>query len=180
MPAVWLLGSSGYSAQLAGLLGFPFAFSTTSAPQIRCPHWLCTAGRSRRRPFWPSPSLDQRFGRVRAGWPTAQWLHGSSRLSMLRLRTGHPSTLPTPEEAAEYPYNDAERAVVAEATASHVVGDPAAVVASLRQLAERTGVDELMVTTSTYAHADRLESYRLLAEAAALEPLEEEVTAPRR
>ncbi len=100
----------------------------------------------------------------------AQWLHGSSRLSMMRLRTRRPSTLPSPEEAERYLYSDAERALIAEATASHVVGDPATVVARLRELVERTGVNELMVTTSTYAHEDRLESYRLLAEAAALEP----------
>ena len=49
---------------------------------------------------------------------------------MLRLRTGHPSTLPSPEEAAGYPYTDAERAVVAEATASHIVGTPAEVLSA--------------------------------------------------
>jgi hypothetical protein len=49
---------------------------------------------------------------------------------------------------------------------------------SLRQQAQRTGVDELMVTTSTYAHADRLESYRLLAEAVAAGPSEERLARP--
>ena len=179
MPAVWLLGSSGYSAQLAGLLGLPFAFAHHFSSANTLPALALY-----RRAFMPSAVLAEPFCLISVSVVCAQddqrarWLHGSSRLSMLRLRTGHPSTLPTPEEAAEYPYNDAERAVVAEATASHVVGDPAAVGASLRELAERTGVDELMVTTSTYAHADRLDSYRLLAEAAVLEPLEEKRAAP--
>ena len=179
MPAVWLLGSSGYSAQLAGSLGLPFAFAHHFSSVNTLPALTLY-----RRAFTPSAVLAEPFCLISVSVvcahddQRARWLHGSSRLSMLRLRTGHPSTLPTPEEAAEYPYNDPERAVVAEATASHVVGDPAAVVASLRELAERTGVDELMVTTSTYAHADRLESYRLLAEAAALEPLEEKLAAP--
>jgi alkanesulfonate monooxygenase SsuD/methylene tetrahydromethanopterin reductase-like flavin-dependent oxidoreductase (luciferase family) len=96
----------------------------------------------------------------------AQWLSGSSRLSLLRLRTGRPSTLP--EEAAARPYSAAEQAVIAEATGSHVVGDPATVAESLDRLVAATGADELMVTTSTFAHADRLTSYRLLAQAAGL------------
>jgi alkanesulfonate monooxygenase SsuD/methylene tetrahydromethanopterin reductase-like flavin-dependent oxidoreductase (luciferase family) len=58
--------------------------------------------------------------------------------------------------------------VIAEATGSHVVGDPATVIESLDRLVATTGADELMVTTSTFAHADRLASYRLLARAAGL------------
>jgi alkanesulfonate monooxygenase SsuD/methylene tetrahydromethanopterin reductase-like flavin-dependent oxidoreductase (luciferase family) len=85
----------------------------------------------------------------------------------LRLRTGRPSTLPSPEEAAAYPYTAADRALIASATASHVVGDPATVIAELDRLAALTGVDELMVTTSTFGHAERLRSYELLAEQAA-------------
>jgi alkanesulfonate monooxygenase SsuD/methylene tetrahydromethanopterin reductase-like flavin-dependent oxidoreductase (luciferase family) len=54
--------------------------------------------------------------------------------------------------------------VIAEATGSEVVGDPATVIERLEQLVAVTGVDELMVTTSAFAHADRLASYRLLAE----------------
>jgi alkanesulfonate monooxygenase SsuD/methylene tetrahydromethanopterin reductase-like flavin-dependent oxidoreductase (luciferase family) len=96
----------------------------------------------------------------------AHWLHGSSRLSMLRLRAGRPSTLPSPEEAADRPYSAAEQAVIAEATGSHVVGDPATVIESLAGLVASTGAHELMVTTSTFGHADRLASYELLARAA--------------
>jgi alkanesulfonate monooxygenase SsuD/methylene tetrahydromethanopterin reductase-like flavin-dependent oxidoreductase (luciferase family) len=93
----------------------------------------------------------------------ARWRHGSSRLSALRQRTGRPATLPSPEEAAGYRYSPAEQDVIAEATASHVVGDPATVVEQLGQLVAGTAADELMVTTSTFAHADRLASYELLA-----------------
>jgi len=100
----------------------------------------------------------------------AQWLHGPARQSALRERTGHPSTLPSPEEAAAYPYSAAERDVIAETTASHVVGDPDAVVERLGELAAAAGADELMVTTSTFAHADRLASYELLARAATVRP----------
>ena len=57
--------------------------------------------------------------------------------------------------------------MIAEATGSHVVGDPATVVELLAKLVASTGADELMVTTSTFAHADRLASYELLARATA-------------
>ncbi|HTT90169.1 MAG TPA: LLM class flavin-dependent oxidoreductase [Acidimicrobiales bacterium] len=169
-PALWLLGSSGYSAQLAGLLGLPFAFAHHFSSANTLPALALY-----RRTFTPSVVLAKPFCLISVSvlcapdGERARWLHGSSRLSMLRLRTGRPSTLPSPEEADGYQFTEAERAVVAEATASHVVGDPAAVVGSLSQLAERTGVDEIMVTTSTYGHADRLESYRLLAGAVGAE-----------
>jgi alkanesulfonate monooxygenase SsuD/methylene tetrahydromethanopterin reductase-like flavin-dependent oxidoreductase (luciferase family) len=71
--------------------------------------------------------------------------------------------LPSPEEASDHPYSAAEQAVIEEATASHVVGDPETVIERLGQLVAATGVDELMVTTSTFSHADRLASYELLA-----------------
>jgi luciferase family oxidoreductase group 1 len=166
-PAVWLLGSSGYSAQLAGVLGLPFAFAHHFSSANTLP-----ALDLYRRAFTPSSVLVEPFCLISVSvvcaddGERARWLHGSSRLSMLRLRTGRPSTLPSPEEAAAYAFTEAERAVVAEATASHVVGGPATVVEQLADLADRTGVDEVMVTTSTYGHADRLESYRLLSDAA--------------
>jgi luciferase family oxidoreductase group 1 len=181
LPVVWLLGSSGYSAQLAGLLGLPFAFAHHFSSANTLPALALY-----RQTFTPSPVLAAPYCLVSVSvlcasdGERARWLHGSSRLSMLRLRTGHPSTLPSPEEAAAYLYTEAERAVVAEATVSHVVGGPASVVESLRRLAERAGVDELMVTTSTHSHEDRLESYRLIAEAAALERAGEPVTRPGR
>ena len=168
-PAVWLLGSTGYSAELAGLLGLPFAFAYHfSAANARPALALY------RQTFRPSARLTEPYCIISVAVlcaedaAAAQWQHGSSRLSGLRLRTGHPSTLPSPEEAAAHPYSAAEQAVIAEATGSHVVGDPAAVTEVLGRLVAVTGADEVMVTTSTFAHADRLASYRLLARAAGL------------
>jgi luciferase family oxidoreductase group 1 len=179
LPIVWLLGSSGYSAQLAGLLGLPFAFAHHFSSANTLPALALY-----RRTFRPSAVLSEPFCLISVSvlcaedGGRAEWLHGSSRLSMLRLRTGHPSTLPSPEEAAGYRYTEAERAVIAEATASHIVGAPAEVVSGLRHLTQRTGVDELMITTSTYDHTDRLESFRLLAESAGLERVDGRLAAP--
>jgi luciferase family oxidoreductase group 1 len=168
-PAVWLLGSTGYSAEMAGLLGLPFAFAYHfSAANARPALALY------RRVFRPSAGLAEPYCLISvsvlcapdAG--AAHWVHGSSRLSALRLRAGRPATLPSPEEAAGRSYSAAEQAVIAEATASHVVGDLATVLGQLERLAESTGADELMVTTSTFGHADRLASYELLAPASGL------------
>jgi len=165
-PAVWLLGSTGYSAELAGLLGLPFAFGYHfSAANARPALSLY------RRAFRPSTRLAEPYCLISVSVlcaddaATAHWLHGSSRLSMLHLRAGHPSTLPSPEEAASRPYSAAEQAVIGEATGSHIVGEPAAVIERLSQLVASIGANELMVTTSTFAHADRLASYELLARA---------------
>jgi luciferase family oxidoreductase group 1 len=165
-PAVWLLGSTGYSAELAGLLGLPFAFAYHfSAANARPALALY------RQTFTPSPRLAEPYCLISVSVLCAEdavaahWRHGSSRLSSLRLRAGRPSTLPSPEEAAGRRYTPAEQTVIAEATGSHVVGDPATVIEALGQLIASTGADELMVTTSTFAHADRLASYELLARA---------------
>ncbi|MGD0700585.1 MAG: LLM class flavin-dependent oxidoreductase [Trebonia sp.] len=167
-PAVWLLGSTGYSAGMAGELGLPFAFAHHLAAANARP-----AVALYRRAFRPSALLKQPYCLISVSVlcaedaATARWLHGSSRLSTLRLLAGRPATLPSPEEAAERPYSAAEQVVIAEATGSHVVGDPRTVIEQLDRLIASTGADELMVTTSTFAHADRLASYQLLARAAA-------------
>lgn len=163
-PVVWLLGSTGCSAQLAGELGLPFAFAHHFSPANTKPALALY-----RRTFRASEVLAEPYDLISVSvlcapdTARAQWLHGSSRLSMLRLRTGRPATLPSPEEADEYPYSSAEQAVMAEATGSEVVGDPTTVVEQLEQLVAAIGVDELMVTTRTFTHADRLASYELLA-----------------
>jgi luciferase family oxidoreductase group 1 len=176
-PAVWLLGSTGYSAELAGRLGLPFAFAYHfSAANARPALALY------RRTFTPSARLAEPYCLISVSvlcaedTAAAQWLHGSSRLSMLRLRAGRPSTLPSPEEAARRRYSEAELTVIAEATGSDVVGDPDTVIGSLGRLVASTGADELMVTTSTHAHAGRLASYRLLAQATG--PGEQRAAAP--
>jgi luciferase family oxidoreductase group 1 len=165
-PALWLLGSTGYSAGLAGRLGLPFAFA----------HHLSAASAANARPalalyrttFTPSKTLQQPYSLLSVSVlcakdaATADWLHGSTRLSALRLKAGRPGPLPSPEEAAITAYSNAEQAVIAEATAAHVVGDPPTVVSQLAQLQASTGVDELMVTTAAHDHAARLASYELL------------------
>lgn len=170
-PAVWLLGSSGFSAQVAGLLGLPFAFAHHFSPANTLP--ALELYRSR---FRPSATLAEPYALIGVAVVCAEsderarWLHKPSQLSMLRLRTGNPGTLPTPAEAAEYQFTPSELRIVESATGSHIVGGPETVTAGLDELLEATQADELMVTTNLHDHADRLRSYELLAELVPAEP----------
>lgn len=163
MPEIWLLGSSDFSARMAGELGLPFSFAHHFMPQNTEP-----ALEIYRRHFTPSPWLTEPHAMVGVAVvcaetdEEAQWLHGSARLSFLRLRTGNPSTLPSPEEAAAFQYTDESRSFVDSWTASHVVGSPETVRAGLDELQQRTQADELILTTNVWDHGARLRSYELI------------------
>jgi len=167
-PAIWLLGSSDFSARLAGELGLPFSFAHHFMPQNTEPALAIY-----RRSFRPSQALAEPYAMIGVAVVCAEdderarWLHEPSALGFLRLRSGRPSTLPSPEEAAAYEYDAAERAFVDSWTASHIVGSPSTVRDGLRELHARTGADELMLTTMVHDHAHRLRSYELVAEALA-------------
>ena len=164
-PALWLLGSSDYSARVAGLLGLPFSFAHHFASANTLP-----AVAAYRETFRPSADLPQPY--VMLGVPVicadtterARWLAGSSALSFVRLRQGRPMQLPTPEDAADYVFTPSERELLKSWTSPLVVGDPSTVRDGLSALVERVGADELMITTMVHGHADRMRSYELVAE----------------
>ena len=166
-PEVWLLGSSGYSAQVAGLLGLPFAFAHHFSAHNTLP--ALELYRSRFTPNGQSGALEQPYAIVAAAVlvadtdERARYLAGSAGLSWLRLRAGRPGPTPTPQEAERYPYQPHEQAVVDERLSTMVVGSPQTVRQGLLELLEATRADELMVTTSTHDPADRLHSFDLLA-----------------
>ncbi|HVF32379.1 MAG TPA: LLM class flavin-dependent oxidoreductase [Acidimicrobiales bacterium] len=167
-PALWLLGSSDYSAQVAGLLGLPFSFAHHFSAANTEP-----ALAAYREAFQPSEVLTAPYAMVAVSVIVgeddghAAWLAGPSRLSMVRRRTGQPARLVSPEDAAAYSYTPMEREVLRSTVAetSSVVGGPDEVRARLLELTARTGADELMILTSTFGHKDRLRSYELLREA---------------
>jgi alkanesulfonate monooxygenase SsuD/methylene tetrahydromethanopterin reductase-like flavin-dependent oxidoreductase (luciferase family) len=123
-----------------------------------------------RRNFKSSPTLGEPYAKIGVAVVCAQtdeearWLHGPAKLSFLRLRSGRPSTVPSPEEAAAHEYTPDHETFVESWAASHVVGSPETVRAGLVELQERTKADELMLTTNVYDHTDRLRSYELVAE----------------
>ena len=166
LPPVWLLGSSDYSARLAGQLGLRFAF----AHHIN-PYGAQEALALYRQHFVPSPVLPQPQGLVTASVicadtdADADALALSLDLSWLRLHAGRPSPIPTVEEARAHPYTVAERAQVQVNRERLLWGSPDSVRAKLCTLAGHAGVDEVMVTTLVHNHAARLHSYELLAQA---------------
>ena len=170
LPEVWLLGSSLFSAQLAGMIGLPFSFAYHFAPQL-----LDAALETYRSNFHPSILHDSPRAMVAVTVlcaPTedeARWLSGSSALSTLQLRTGRLGALPSPEEAEAYPFTAAERAIVDESMGSHVIGTPSTVLSGLVQLQERTSADELMISTRMHSYEARVRSLTLVAEAWGLE-----------
>ena len=145
-PAVWMLGSSDFSATVAGALGLPFSFAHHFAS-----HNTVVALEIYRDAFRPSEELPEPYTMI--GVPVicaetdaeARWLSGPSALSFVRLRQGRPTQLPTPEEAAEHVFTPMEREIVRGWTAPLICGDPEHVRTELEALAARTGADELMI-----------------------------------
>ena len=162
IPQVVLLGSSGYSAQLAGYLGLPFAFAnhfggggTAQAVELY------------RQRFEPSAVLDEPYVIVSAAVVVAEdsrrarYLSAPGRLRRWGIRTGRFWPLYSPEEAQAHP--EWERA--AAMPGNSVVGDPDDAVAGLEQLATETGAAELMVHTTTFGLPERIESLELTMQA---------------
>jgi luciferase family oxidoreductase group 1 len=170
LPEVWLLGSSTFSAQLAGMLGLPFSFAYHFAPAL-----LDDAVSIYRSSFTPSilhqvPTLMVAVSVLCApSDEEARWLSGSTALSILQRRTGQTGLLPSPQEADAHDFSAEETAVVAEALSSHVIGDPATVLEGLRLLQQRTQADELMLSTRTHSFDVRVRSFDLVSRAWGLE-----------
>ena len=164
LPEMWLLGSSTFSAQLAGMLGLPFSFAYHFAPDL-----VDQALGQYRSNFRPSILLDEPHTMVAVSVvcasdeDEANWLAGPSGLTMLQLRTGRPAPVATPEEAAAYPYTDQERALIETVTSSHLVGDPNQVQRGLVALQERTAADEIMISTRAHSYEARVQSLSLVA-----------------
>ena len=163
-PAIWLLGSSDYSAEVAGLLGLPFSFAHHFSAENTLP-----ALARYRATFRPSDTLAEPFASIGVSVIVgesdehADWLAGPAKLSFVRRRTGRPARLSTPEEAAEYQFTPMESQLLRSWGTSSIAGGPETVRRELAALAERTGVQELMILTTVHGHADRLRSYERLA-----------------
>jgi alkanesulfonate monooxygenase SsuD/methylene tetrahydromethanopterin reductase-like flavin-dependent oxidoreductase (luciferase family) len=163
---VWILGSSaGQSAQVAGALGLPFAANYHVSPST-----VLEAVEAYRAAFRPSGVLSAPHVLVSADVmvaPTgdeARSLAGGYPLWVRSIRCGDGAMpFPSPETVAAFTWTDTDLALVADRVATQFVGSPAAVARQLRVLQEATGADELLVTSVTHAHVDRVRSHELLA-----------------
>src|SRR3954464_14721231 len=162
---LYLLGSSDFSARLAGELGLPFAFASHFAPE-----YLEVALHLYRRDFQPSAQLDKPYVMIGAGVfaaetdAAAQRLFTSAQLQFLSLLRGRPGKLPAPVDSIDDLCTPAERAAIDQRTRYAAVGSPETVLRRFRELLAETGADEIIATGQIYDHAARLRSFEIAAE----------------
>jgi alkanesulfonate monooxygenase SsuD/methylene tetrahydromethanopterin reductase-like flavin-dependent oxidoreductase (luciferase family) len=163
---LWILGSSaGQSATVAGELGLRFAANYHVSPAT-----VLEAVDGYRRAFVPSADLDRPYVAVSADVvvapddASARELAAGYGLWVRSIRRAEGAiAYPTPREAALHHWSEEDRALVADRVDTQFVGSPESVAAGLERLQEATGADELVITTITHDHADRVHSYELLA-----------------
>lgn len=166
LPPIWMLGSSGASAQMAGQYGVGYAFAAHFSATPAGP-----AFDAYRRSFRPSDRFERPHAILCLAVicaPTdeeARYLSKSMELTWLRLRNNNPQKIASPEEAEAYPWTDDERAFVAGQSNLWIVGSPQTVKAKIEEKLDETSADEVMISTTIHDYGKRLDSYRLIAEA---------------
>ncbi len=166
---LWILGSSTYGAQLAAMLGLPYAFASHFAPGE-----LDNALAIYRARFTPSEYLDKPYVMVGAMVTAAEtddearFLASSMHQAFVNLRTGRAAQLPPPVEGYYESLDDGARGMIDHALAAAIVGGPATVKTKLEAFIARTGADEVIAANQVFDHAKRLRSFEILAEAGGL------------
>lgn len=162
---IWLLGSSGFSAQLAGHLGLPFAFASHFAPD-----YLLPALDLYRSSFRPSESLDKPYAMVGLNIVAADTdeearkLATSQEQQFLNLIRGRTGPLNPPVESMDALWNLQEEAHIRKQLSYTITGNKATVQKKLEQVLQDTGADEIIVSAQIYEHEARLRSYQYLSE----------------
>jgi luciferase family oxidoreductase group 1 len=162
---LWILGSSLFGAQLAAHLGLPFAFASHFAPQM-----MLQAISIYRANFQPSAQLAKPY--VMLGFNVfaadtdeeAHFRATSMQQSFVNLRTGRPSQLPPPKAGYLQTLNPSEQAILDSVLSCTAIGSPDTVRRQLQEFVNRTGADELMITSQIYEHSQRLRSFEITAE----------------
>jgi luciferase family oxidoreductase group 1 len=165
---IWILGSSLFGAQLAAMLGLPYAFASHFAPGQ-----MMEAVRVYRQRFQPSAQLDRPY--VMLGFNAfaaesaeeAELLATSVQQAFVNLRTGNPGKLPPPLPGFAETLPPQARAMLDQVLTCSAVGDAATVKSKIEAFVALTGADELMITSQVYDHRARLRSYEIVARAMA-------------
>ncbi len=163
---VWILGSSLFGAQLAAILGLPFAFASHFAPAQ-----MMEALAIYRREFRPSERHAKPYamlGLTVVAADTdeeARYLSTSLQQAVVNLRRGAPRAVQPPKRGFEETLTAEDRALIQGFFSRAVVGKPSTVRAGIAEFIARTGADELMVTSQMYDHSARLRCFEIVAEA---------------
>jgi luciferase family oxidoreductase group 1 len=161
---LWILGSSLFGAQLAAMLGLPYAFASHFAPAQ-----MMDAIALYRASFKPSEQLDKPY--VMLGFNVfaadsdeqAALLATSAQQAFVNLRSGRPSKLPRPKAGYVDTLEPQQRALLQDVLACSAIGSGEKVRSEIRAFVERTQADELMITSNIHDHAARLRSYEITA-----------------
>jgi luciferase family oxidoreductase group 1 len=164
--SLWILGSSTYGAQLAAMLGLPYAFASHFAPDA-----LMSAIEIYRRTFRPSAVLAKPH--VMAGFNVfaadtdaeGALIASSQEQAFVALRTGNPRQLPPPIKGYRESLGAQGGAILDHVLSCSAVGGPAKVAREIAAFVARTGVDELMIASSIYDHEARKRSLTITADA---------------
>ena len=163
---IWILGSSLFGAELAAVLGLPYAFASHFAPQM-----MMEAIDLYRRRFEPSEQLDKPyvmlgFNAIVAGTDEeAELLATSVQQAFVSLRTGTAIQLPPPKRGYADDLPLEARAIIRSVLSASAIGSPEIARRQLEEFVARTAPDELIVTAQVYDHQARLRSFELLMEA---------------
>src|SRR5438132_2300117 len=162
---IWILGSSTYGAQLAAILGLPFAFASHFAPAMMMQAIAIYRERFRPSAQLAAPNIMLGVTVVAAESDAeARFLFSSLQQSTLNNRTGRRGRVPPPVADFDARLDPYARAILDEAQACAVVGGPDTVRRGLDDFVRRTGADEMMVTANIFDHAERKRSFEIVAE----------------
>lgn len=161
---IWLLGSSGFSARLAGQLGLPFSFASHFSPDNTLP-----ALEVYRSNFRPSEVLDEPYVMVGVNViaadtdEEARWLATSMEQQFLNLVRNRPSPLNPPVKNMDELWNPFEKTTIQQQLRTSIVGSPKVVKEKLQAFLDSTQADELIINSQIYDHKARLRSYEILS-----------------
>ena len=161
---IWLLGSSDFSARLAGRLGLPFAFAGHFSPQ-----YILPALELYRRTFEPSEKLEKPYAMLAMNVVAAdsdaeaQYLATTQFQSFLRMIRGMPGQMLPPVENMDDVWSAEEKAAVDSRLGGSIIGSPTTVRDGLEKILSETGADELMLNSMIFDHLARLHAYEIVA-----------------
>jgi luciferase family oxidoreductase group 1 len=165
LPPIWLLGSSGASAMLAGSLGVGYSFASHFSPAPARPAFDAYRESFTPSPTHPAPHAILAVSAICAETSEeAHYLAATGDLMWVRLHRGEFSTVPSPEEALAYPYTPRDREVADSRRALSFVGTPDEVRERIEEAARSAGADEIMVSSIIYSPSARRRSMELLIE----------------
>ena len=162
---IWLLGSSGFSARLAGQLGLPFAFAGHFSPE-----YILPALKLYRESFEASDKLEKPHAMLAMNVVAAetdeeaQFLATTQFQSFLRLTRGTPGQMQPPVKNMDDIWTPEEKAAVQSRLGGSIIGSPATIKTGLDRVLTETAADELMLNAMIFDHAARLRSYEIVAE----------------